>query len=76
MSRKPGSFQGNFKAQNKSRQFPGGFLLMLDVYVAVEQHSVRVFRAFAYLTIEEAFAFEVNLDECRTCGEGSLDQRL
>jgi hypothetical protein len=66
-------------AKTKAANFLAAFLrdeLMFLVYrlCAVEQHSVCIFRAFAYLTVEEAFAFEVNLDECRTRSERSLDQ--
>jgi hypothetical protein len=51
-------------------------VLCVDLLCAVEQHSIRVFRAFSHLTVVEAFAIEVNLDERGTGSERALDQRL
>src|SRR6476620_10315151 len=44
--------------------------------VAIKQHSIALLCAVTHWAIEQLIAFQVNLNECRTRGNGPLDQRL
>src|SRR5437016_14534166 len=60
-------------ASSRWRVFADLLILRL---VAVEQHSIAFFCAIAHRAIEQLIAFEIDLDESWTRGDGPLDQRL